>query len=501
MSYNKKDTYLRRRTRDSGWQWMMIGAIFGLGFAAILCVGGYAIGAISFPALEDETNTPYVQAELNQTEIALQAMIAQQTLDAARQTLVNPPTSPAGDGSASPDAADTAAQITPTPSPLPDTSAQPADTLIPQPTQPAQAPADQGTPVVGTPPVGTPTQALSLPGSLVVPPELDAVKTDLVPVSGGTYLMGTTLDEAAQARDECALYGKTCDDYLNWVSDSIPPHQTTVDSFDIEIYEVSLTQYVAFLNFLGPNSHKSGCNGQPCAFTNEDEALSNILFDGGLYSVRNPNFYGSHPVTFVTWAGAQQYCQTLNRRLPTEAEWERAARGSQNNLYPWGFSFDPARAMSSVTPDPFTVPVDSYANGVSPYSVFNMAGNVSEWVYDWYQADYYNQQLNNPTPNPSGPVGGDQKVHRGGNWDTIPFFLRSVHRLSQPPGIPLASIGFRCAANSTSAVQPVAPAANTDTTSGDNAASGGAPTLAPPPTWTPLPTSTPAGPTATLAPE
>ncbi|HID72506.1 TPA: hypothetical protein EYP38_01075, partial [Candidatus Micrarchaeota archaeon] len=271
-----------------------------------------------------------------------------------------------------------------------------------------------------------------------------------------------------------------------------------------EVYEVTAAQFVTFLNWLGPNSHKTRCQGQPCAFTTQEQENSYIEFDGTTYSVRNPDFYGEHPVTFVTWWGAAEYCKTLNRRLPTEAEWERAARGSQNRIYPWGFEFDPQRAMSSITEQPGTVPVTSRPNGASPYGVFNMAGNVSEWVFDWYQADYYNQQLTTPEPNPKGPLAGTEKVHRGGSWDTAPLFLRSVHRLSAPPGNPSASIGFRCAADSTLA-QPTAPqntAGESANVGSETAAPAGAPTLPPPPTQIPLPTNTlvPSGPTPTLAP-
>lgn len=504
MSYTK-DNYLRRRTRDSSWQWLMIGALLGLGFASILCVGGYAVGAITFPALEDATHTPQVEIAANETEIAFEAMAAQQTLDAAQQAIETPPA--ATENAAPSEGEETPVPPTPLPTQLP--AAPTADTGIqsaavetlpgPQPTSQPEAALMQDTPVVGTPPGGEETQVLGLPQAPGIPPELDAIKTEMIPVTGGTFIMGTTPDEAAQARDDCATYGKTCDEYLSWVTDSFPTHQTTVDSFQMEVYEVTLTQYVAFLNWMGPLSHKTNCLGQPCAQTNQEEELSNINFDGTTYTVRNAEFVSDHPVTFVTWWGAEAYCAALNRRLPTEAEWERAARGSQNNVYPWGTTFDPARAMSSISTDPYTVPVREYPTGASPYSVLNMAGNVSEWVYDWYQADYYTQQANSSTPNPTGPLSGSEKVHRGGSWDTIPFFLRSVHRLSQPPDAPTASIGFRCVADTSPTTAPLAPPASSSE-SGSDAAPAGAPTMAPPPTERPLPTNTPSGPTPTLDP-
>ncbi len=516
---------LRRRTSDASWQWLLMGTILGLGFALVACVGGYALGALSFPLLEDNTATPQVRIAPNETEVALQALAAQQTLEAASDALnIDEPADTETDTSTP---AETPADDTPaamTASPLPDgnddmaTGGQegasvtaedqnPPAVLNPTATLQADQPAaqteslGQETPVVGTPPGGESAQALSLPEAPAIPPELDAIKTEMVEVTGGTFQMGTTLEEGMQAMDECATYGKVCDD-PNWISDSIPPHQTTVDSFEMEIYEVSLQQYVTFLNWLGPNEHRTGCGGNPCIKTTQEEPNSLVNFDGETYSIRNPDFYANHPVTNVTWWGAREYCQTLNRRLPTEAEWERAARGPQNYIYPWGFEYNPQLARSSLSDEVGTMPIDSFASGASPYGIFNMAGNVSEWVFDWYQVDYYTQMANNPEPNPRGPAAGTEKVIRGGSWDTIPLFLRAVHRMSQRPDEPIASIGFRCVADITSNSPLTAPDTTTQSgTASEDTAPGGAPTLAPAPTRPPAPTPTvTAGPTATLAP-
>lgn len=536
---------LRRRTRDSSWQWLLMGSILGLGFAMVACVGGYAVGAISFPPLEDGTSTPRVQIDPNQTEVALQADLMQQTLDALQATT---DALQSGAGAANPDQSDAAldgvsrtndpldqagddaiaARPTATPSPLPgDTGAAGAagdaaaggadagasnsgggsDAGVSVESLPGNddAAALQGTQPVGTQPAGVPTPTISFASGASIPPELDAIKTELASITGGTFLMGTTLDEAKQAMDECALYDRSCTD-LSWVSDSTPRHQVTVDSFEMEIYEVSVSQYVAFLNWMGPNSHKNQCQGNPCVQTTQEQENSYISFDGTTYAARNA-FYDNHPVIYVTWWGAQEYCDALNRRLPTEAEWERAARGREDLIYPWGFSFDGTRAMSSIVDNKGTVPVTEYANGLSPYGLFNMAGNVSEWVEDWYQADYYQQHVNNPIPNPNGPISGTERVHRGGSWDTIPLFLRAVHRMSHAPGAPTAAIGFRCAADASSAPQASAPGANTggqpageDTSAAGEDAVEGAPTLRPAPTQPPPPTNTPAGPPPTLDP-
>ncbi|GAB4418937.1 MAG: hypothetical protein Kow00106_15080 [Anaerolineae bacterium] len=507
---------LRRRTSDAGWQWLLIGLVLGIGFSAVLCMGAYAVGALSFPILEEGTATPQVQVMPNETEVALQNAL-QQTQQAVTQGALETvpvapevsltPGQPSGESVQTP-ADETPLFASPTPSPLPgaetggestpapEGGAELARTLATQTPEEASAAMAQDTPVVGTPPVAEESPALGLPQPPAIPPELDAIKTDMARVTGGTFMMGTTVEEATQAMAECAVYGKTCEDF-SWVSDSTPPHQTTVDSFDMEIYEVSVAQYVTFLNWKGPNSHKTGCQGQPCVQTMQEQENSYINFDGTTYTARN-EILAQHPVIYVTWWGAVEYCNTLNRRLPTEAEWERAARGPQNLIYPWGFEFDGQRAMSSIIQPASTVPVTSYPNGVSPYGIYNMAGNVSEWVYDWYQANYYTEKLNAPEPNPKGPIAGTEKVHRGGSWDTIPLFLRTVHRMSQPPGSPTAAIGFRCVAD----VVPTAPTAPVGGTGGQTDSGGGAPTLPPPPTQ-PLPSTavpTPSGPTPTLAP-
>ncbi|MBN1678703.1 MAG: SUMF1/EgtB/PvdO family nonheme iron enzyme [Anaerolineae bacterium] len=502
---------LRRRTRDSSWQWLIVGVILGMGFTTVVCVGGYALGAITFPALESDTATPIVQVEPNQTESANQAAPTGKTPAAAE--VAPDSTQPTG---AAPETESAAAEqtainaATATPSPLPesvetqaidaeDSETRTADALAEQTSttegEAAVAALPEETTIVGTPPVGLPTQTITF-GSppQLLPPELDAIKSELAPVTGGTFLMGTTTEEASQAIDECALYDTTCP--IEWVQDSTPTHQVTVDSFEMEIYEVSVVQYVAFLNWKGPNSHKNACQGQPCVMTTTEQETSYIDFDGTTYSVRNPEFYSNHPITWVTWQGAEEYCNALNRRLPTEAEWERAARGPQNNVYPWGFIFDVAYANSSRPAAEGTEAVTSYPEGASPYGIYNMSGNVAEWVSDWYQANYYSQQLNNLEPNPQGPPTGTEKVLRGGSWDTVPLLLRAVHRQNVEPGLPTAATGFRCVASSTTAAAPSGPIADTAADEGDGGAApdSNVPTLAPPPT------QVPAGPTTTLAP-
>jgi formylglycine-generating enzyme required for sulfatase activity len=490
---------LRRRTRDSSWQWLIMGMILGVGAALVVCVGGYAIGAITFPALDAETSTPRVQIEPNQTEVSALATAASQTQMALQSPLVTEAVE-----EITPIPPETIPQTTNTPeaSPLPDNSA--AGQFTPTPTtdpgmvggqavvteEAAENAAMADTPVVGTPPAGTATQTITFAGASSIPPELDSIKSPVEAVSGGTFMMGTTLEEGTQAVDECALYEATCD--IADIQDSTPAHQVTVDTFQMEIYEVSVTQYVAFLNFLGPNTHKSMCQGQPCVMTVNEEPTSYIEFDGTKYSVRNPEFYSNHPVTWVTWYGAKEYCTRIGRRLPTEAEWEHAARGPQNFIYPWGFEYELTFANSSRPTADGTEAVDSYPNGRTASGIYNLAGNVEEWVSDWYQLNYYAQS---EPANPMGPTTGTEKVLRGGSWDSVPLFLRDVHRRSQNPGQSSAAIGFRCAESGSAAVTPPPGPADTGT-GGDTSTEmpGGAPTLGP------AATSLPTGPTPTLDP-
>lgn len=460
-----------RRSGSAVWQWMIIGVVLGFACSAIMVLGLLIAGIINFgegegtSAANLATNTPFVVTATTDPLMPTQAPViitaTSEPTDEISVQQVEPPT----------------ATVAPTQTETPD-----EQTVLPT-----------NTPEVVQQNTGQQTAG----GQSEVPPLLAPIISDLVPIDGGTFQMGTTTQEIAIAVNECIQRdGGAC--VPSDGEDSIPAHQVTLDPFRIERTEVSNAQYVAFLNSLGAGSHLNGCGGTKCIDTQRENENSVIVFDSANYSV--PEVFSNFPASGVTWYGAQAYCQAIGRRLPTEAEWERAARGLNNFLYPWGNEWIRANARVRVPSEgesDLAGEVGSTPGNISTFGVQDMAGNVAEWVFDFYQSDYY---LQNPNAvNPQGPASGTTKVVRGGSWNTPPFFARSVHRQAYAPTDSLLFMGFRCADDvedasaATGTVDPASLGTGLDTTSTteEEAPLGAQPTLPPRPTAAAEATSVP----------
>ncbi len=269
----------------------------------------------------------------------------------------------------------------------------------------------------------------------------------MVYVPAGKFEMGTQDEEITYTLTLCKEYNQDCG-YVNTSQLSRPTHIVNLSSFWIDQYEITNAQYAAFLNDQG-NQVEGGA-----AWMSIDNPHSLIELANDTYQPKAG--YAEHPVIEVTWYGASAYCEWAGARLPTEAEWEYAARGPESTIFPWGNTFDLTllnfcdtnceKFWKTADYDTgysdgyaMTAPVGSYPGGASWCGALDMAGNVHEWVADWMGPYSLTRQ-----ENPSGPENGTIKVLKGGAWCNSPIIVRSSHRWNYAPLGSGFNLGFRC---------------------------------------------------------
>lgn len=266
--------------------------------------------------------------------------------------------------------------------------------------------------------------------------EESLIPGDMVYVGHGPAIIGLDKKQPPESDRKLSAYEKRMK--TPWSAEAFddegPTHMVFLDSYLLDKYEVSNKQYGDFIRAKG--------HAAPAYW--DDPRLNKP----------------EQPVVGVNWEDATAFCEYRGKRLPTEAEWEKAARGPKANLYPWGNDFDPAKANYGKNHEA-TMPVDSYPEGASYYGVYNMTGNVFEWVSNWYDPRYYGRL--ETMVNPTGPaqaiwIGGtgtyvdrltvgEKRVIRGGSWIAPESTVRTTHRFWNHPmnnsyGV---GLGFRCA--------------------------------------------------------
>ena len=226
---------------------------------------------------------------------------------------------------------------------------------------------------------------------------------EMVYIPAGDFLMGSTLHDLRAHASQ----------------DEYPQHTVWLDGYYIDIHEVTNAQYKVFLDSVGIEAPH--------------------LWVDGNYPVGRDGY----PVVDISWYEASEYARFVGKRLPTEAEWEKAARGTDARRYPWGNKFDRHLVELDVL-----APVMSIPGNISPYGVFDMAGNAAEWVEDWYAP--YPREEGDEIPaeiTARHQTYSDQthKVYRGGGFNTFGKYLRCANREREKPGRKWRYIGFRCA--------------------------------------------------------
>ncbi|TKB92762.1 MAG: formylglycine-generating enzyme family protein [Nitrospira sp.] len=247
-----------------------------------------------------------------------------------------------------------------------------------------------------------------------------AKNAPMLSVAEGPFLMGT-----ARASHEPFGFDLQYDDTEQ------PQRRVWLSQYDIDRDEVSLGEYLLWLR--QQERHPP-------------EEVKKLIDHVMTIHAMQPETLTRWPALYVTWPEASDFCRAQGKRLPTEAEWEKAARGDSGKLFPWGQK-PPTSALAMfgqyhIHEIPIVASVDNGEEGRSPYGLHHMAGNAAEWVKDWFGIDYYATM---PGRNPQGPANGRYKVVRGGSWKSAPALLRTATRSGASPDRRAATIGFRCA--------------------------------------------------------
>ena len=287
----------------------------------------------------------------------------------------------------------------PTGTPLPLEPTEAPTATVP-PTNTAAPPSPTATSTATKAPTATP-EPTSTPQPTVLPVEItDARGIPMVLIPAGEFIMGSDGRDQAAAR---------------------PAHPVYLDNYYIDVYEVSQARYKECLE-------AGGCTLTP-----------------GTGSLLNRPVWDEHPMMDITWYDAQEYCEWRGGSLPTEAQWEKAARGTDQRRFPWGDEPVTCERARYGECGWMTAPIGTHPAGASPYGVHDMAGNAWELVYDWYQQNYY--QIS-PYENPAGPEKPTgYKSERGGAWFYEAALMTAIWRNNLPPDAHYLYVGFRCVIN------------------------------------------------------
>ncbi len=240
---------------------------------------------------------------------------------------------------------------------------------------------------------------------------------EMILIPAGEFIMGTTREQVTVWLS--SNYMNRIDDKRIFFTHELPQRKVYLDAYYIYKTEVTVAQYRKF-----------------CKLT------KNKMPDEPPWKWQD-----NHPIVGVNWDDAMLYAKWAGTALPTEAQWEKAARGTKGLIYPWGNDWDDKKCSNSVNDTNYhlkTSAVGSFPAGASPYGVMDMAGNAWEWCADWYGCNYYKTA---PTKNPTGPKTGKYRVLRGGSWNCGSMRnMRTADRSGDPPTTGNDSNGFRCVA-------------------------------------------------------